>query len=113
MAASYTSKVVCNEEAPIPDLSTLPSEEDHRMPDGSIHPIEVGLRMVEEFRRRCREAVEEDPLRAVAAVYEEELSKIKSQIDEGNLEEFTSLCPTLSALSPSLYRYFNIILSSS
>ena len=105
---SYTSKVLCNEECPYLTSQLYPARLD-----GSIHPIEVGLRMVEEFRRRCREAVEEDPLRAVAAVYEEELSKIKSQIDEGNLEEFTSLCPTLSALSPSLYRYFNIILSSS
>ena len=106
MAASYTRKELCNEEEPIPDLSTLPREDGHRMPDGSIHPIQVGLRMVEEFRLRCKEAVEEDPLRAVAVVYEEELTKIKTQLDDGNLEEFTALCPTLSALSPSLYRYF-------
>ena len=105
MAASYTRKELCNVEEPIPDLSTLPSEDGHRMPDGSIHPIQVGLRMVEEFRLRCKEAVEEDPLRAVAVVYEEELTKIKIQLDEGNLEEFIALCPTLSALCPSLYRY--------
>ena len=105
MAAAYTRKELCNEEEPLPDLSTLPSEEGHRMPDGSIHPIQVGLRMVEEFRLRCKEAVEEDPLQKVAVVYEEELTKIKTQLDAGNLEEFISLCPTLSALYPSLYRY--------
>merc|ERR1712037_1070285 len=72
---------------------------------GGTHPIQVGLRMVEEFRLRCKEVVEEDPLRAVAVVYEEELTKIKTQLDDGNLEEFTALCPTLSALSPSLYSW--------
>ena len=105
MAASYTRKELCNEEEPVPDISTLPREEGHRMPDGSIHPIQVGLRMVEEFRLRCKESVEQDPLRAVAIVYEEELTKIKIQLDEGNLEEFIALCPTLSALYPSLYRF--------
>ena len=107
MKASYTRKELCNEEEPLPDLSTLPSEEGHRMPDGSIHSIQVGLRMVEEFRLRCKEAVEEDPLEKIAVVYEGELTKIKSQLDAGNLEEFIiALCPTLSALYPSLYRYF-------
>ena len=62
--------------------------------------------MVEEFRSRCKESVEEDPLEKVAVVYEAELTKIKSQLDAGNLEEFIALCPTLSALYPSLYRYF-------
>ena len=76
------------------------------MPDGSIHSIQVGLQMVEEFRLRCKESVEEDPLEKVAVVYEGVLTKIKSQHDAGNLEEFIALCPTLSALYPSLYRYF-------
>ena len=60
---SYTSKVLCNEECPYLTSQLYPARLD-----GSIHPIEVGLRMVEEFRRRCKEAVEEDPQRAVAAV---------------------------------------------
>ena len=50
------------------------------MPDGSIHSIQVGLQMVEEFRLRCKESVEEDPLEKVAVVYEGELTKIKSQL---------------------------------
>ena len=28
------------------------------MPDGTVHPIQVGLRMVEEFRTRVREGFE-------------------------------------------------------
>ena len=93
MAASYSSKEVSNEEEPVPDMVTLPSEEDHRMPDGSIHQIQVGLRMVETFRERCQELVEEDPLKPVAVVYEEQLTLIKSQLDDANLEEFLALCP--------------------
>ena len=52
-------------------------QQGHRMPDGTVHPIQVGLRMVEEFRTRVRENIEADPLRAVAIAYEEELTRIK------------------------------------
>ena len=50
------------------------------MPDGTVHPIQIGLRMVEEFRMRAKENIEADPLRAVAKVYEEELTRIKEQL---------------------------------
>ena len=84
-------------------------QQGHRMPDGTVHPIQVGLRMVEEFRTRVRENIEADPLRAVAIAYEEELTRIKEQLGEGgDLEEFTALCPTLSAMEPSMYRYLII-----
>ena len=109
MAASYTCKKQCNDEEPVPDLASLPTEQGHRMPDGTVHPIQVGLRMVEEFRTRVRENIEADPLRAVAIAYEEELTRIKEQLGEGgDLEEFTALCPTLSAMEPSMYRYLVI-----
>ena len=58
MAASYTCKEQCNDEEPVPDLASLPTEQGHRMPDGTVHPIQVGLRMVEEFRTRVREGFE-------------------------------------------------------
>ena len=103
-AASYTSKEVSNEEEPVLDMLSLPTEESHRMPDGTIHPIQVGLRMVEEFRSRCKESVEADPLQPVAVVYEAELTRIKNDLEGNDLEEFTALCPTLQTLSPSLYR---------
>ena len=64
--------------------------------------------MVETFRFRCRESVEADPLRPVAMVYEEELSKIKAELadteSQADIEDFMSLCPTLLAMCPSLYR---------
>ena len=47
-------------------MSTLPTESDHRMRDGTVHPVQVGLRLVEELRMRCKDSVEEDPLEAVA-----------------------------------------------
>ena len=103
MAATYTSKERCNDERPVADLGTLPTEQGYRMPDGTVHPIQIGLRMVEEFRMRVKENIEADPLRAVAKVYEEELTRIKEQLGEG-LDEFTAACPTLIALSPSMYR---------
>ena len=113
MRASYTSWDRRNEEEPLPDLSSIPTEESHRMSDGTTHPIQVGIRMVEEFRMRCKEAVEDDPLKAVAVVYESELAKIKSELGEGNdLDEFSSLCPSLLAFSPSLYRYLSTPISS-
>ena len=33
MAATYTSKERCNDERPVADLGTLPTEQGHRMPD--------------------------------------------------------------------------------
>ena len=54
MAATYTSKERCNNERPVADLGTLPTEQGHRMPDGTVHPIQIGLRMVEEVRTSRR-----------------------------------------------------------
>ena len=52
--------------------------------------------MVETFRFRCRESVEADPLRPVAMVYEEKLSKIKAELadteSQADIEDFMSLC---------------------
>ena len=61
MAVTYTSKERCNDERPVADLGTLPTEQGHRMPDGTVHPIQIGLRMVEEFRMRVKENIEADP----------------------------------------------------
>ena len=33
MAATYTAKERCNDERPVADLGTLPTEQGHRMPD--------------------------------------------------------------------------------
>ena len=82
----------------------------HRMSDGTVHPIQVGLRMVEEFRKRVKENIEANPLRAVAIVYEEELTRIKEQLGEGgDLEEFTALCPTLSACTMYIVQVFGYL----
>ena len=61
MAATYTSKERCNNERPVTDLGTLPTEQGHRMPDGTVHPIQIGLRMVEEFRMRVRRTSRRTP----------------------------------------------------
>ena len=59
---------------------------------------------MEELRMRCKDSVEEDPLEAVAVIYERELTKIKASLEGGALEEFNALCPTLLTLSPSLHK---------
>ena len=59
MAATYKER--CNDERPVADLGTLPTEQGHRMPDGTVHLIQIGLRMVEEFRMRVKENIEADP----------------------------------------------------
>ena len=58
------------------------------MRDGTVHPVQVGLRLVEELRMRCKDSVEEDPLEAVAVIYERELTKIKASLECGALDEF-------------------------
>ena len=65
---------------------------------------QVGLRLVEEFRRLARSAIEEDPLRPVAQVFEELYSRQKEQLEGSSREEFISMCPPLATLSRSLYR---------
>ena len=61
--------------------------------------------MVERFREICKEAVEDDPLKPVAVVYEEQLAKLKRDmnLDGSDLAEFEGLCPNFNALAPSLY----------
>ena len=40
---SYTSAESANDEEPLVDRATLPSEDSHRLPNGDIHPIQVDL----------------------------------------------------------------------
>lgn len=42
-AVSYTSAESANDEEPLVDRATLPSEDSHRLPNGDIHPIQVDL----------------------------------------------------------------------
>ena len=41
------------------------------------NPVQVGLRLLETFRERVREAITEDPILPVAQHYERELAEIK------------------------------------
>ena len=66
------------------------------------------LRLVERFRKMCKEAIEDDPLQPVAIIYEENLSKIKRDLGIAGVEptEFEALVPNFLAMAPSLYRWF-------
>ena len=71
------------------------------------------LRLVERFRKMCKEAIEDDPLQPVAIIYEENLSKIKRDLGTAGVEptEFEALVPNFLAMAPSLYRWFIILFS--
>ena len=66
------------------------------------------LRLVERFRKMCKEAIEDDPLQPVAIIYEENLSKIKRDLGTAGVEptEFEALVPNFLAMAPNGYRWF-------
>ena len=106
MYAQYfqTNKNLQDEEEPVLDQSTRCSPEDHKTKDGNQHPIEVALRLVEEFRRRLREAIMTDPTRPVAQTYEAEMTAMTGSLDGQDKEDFISQCPTMRAMERSMYR---------
>ena len=46
MSASYFSKEVYNDEFPVPDMASLPSESQHRMPDQLLLHVHVSNRIL-------------------------------------------------------------------
>ena len=102
---SQKTKKLQDEEEPIVDQATLCSAADHVLKDGTQHPVQVGLRLLEEFRRRVREAIREDPTRPVAQTYEAQMTEMSSSLDGQDREDFIAHCPNLRAMERSLYRY--------
>ena len=60
--ADYRSKETSNEKEPKVYLPSLPTNSCHVLEDGTVHPIQAGLRLVEEARRRMKERVRENPV---------------------------------------------------
>ena len=60
---------------------------------------------MEEFRRRLREAIREDPTRPVAQNYEAQMTEMTSSLDGQDREDFIAHCPTMRAMERSMYRY--------
>ena len=59
-------------------------------------------------RQRCKAEVEENPLRPVAQVYDEEMTLIRGELGPGStdLEEFQGFEPNFASLIPNLYMCF-------
>jgi len=93
-----------DEEEPVLNKTTLQVPEDHTMKDGICHPIEVGLRLLEEFRRKVKEAVMADPTRPVGQTYEAQIAEMTSSLQPQEKDEFISLCPTLRSMERNLYK---------
>ena len=75
-------------EEPVPDLSSLDPPHAHVLVDGSHHPIEVGMSLVEAAGLRMRSEIAIDPLRPVAHVYEQVYDKFKNGLNRVEKEEF-------------------------
>ena len=70
----------------------------------TLHILQVALRLVEEFRRRVKEAVMADPTRPVGQTYEAEMAKMTGSLEGQDREDFIALCPTLRIIERSIYR---------
>ena len=107
MQANYTSKETTDQEKPIIDKSTVPLFSSHILEIGSVHPVQAGLRLVEEARRRMRSKVAENVARQVEEIYKEVNQEILAECEEVDQEELTltALFPSLKSMESVLYRW--------
>jgi hypothetical protein len=59
---------------------------------------------VEEFKNSIRRAINDDPIRVLAEIYEQEMTRIREALDGPDLEDFLATCPNLPSLYPSMHR---------
>ena len=107
MYALYNQKTkkLQGEEDPLVDKTTLCSASDHVLKDGTQYPVQLGLRLVEEFWRRLMEAIREDLTRPVAKTYEAQMTEMTSSLEWQDREDFIAHCPNMRAMERSMYRY--------
>ena len=107
MRAKYTSKKTRDEEEPMLDRSSVPLLSSHILENGRVHPVQAGLRLVEEARRRMRSKVAENVARQVEEIYKEVNQEILAVCEEVDQEELTltALFPSLKSMESVLYRW--------
>ena len=101
--ANYSSRENKNNEEPIIDNSLIPPPSSHVLPDGNVHPYEIGLRLKEKCKSNIKTAIETNPLKSVGSIYEEEFQRIKIALDPVEREEFVSTMPTARQMERSMY----------
>ena len=64
---------------------------------------------MEDLRIKIQDAIQKDPIRPVAQIYEEIFSELKNSLEGVPREEFISMCPPLSSMTSSLYRFVSAL----
>ena len=105
LKADYTSKEAVDQEEPLIDQSTVPPFSSHILENGRVHPVQAGLRLVEEARRRMRSKVVENVARPVPEIYKEVHQEILAVCEEEDREELAALFPSLKSMESRLYRW--------
>ena len=103
LRADYTSNKTRDLEEP--SLHDAPTFSSHVLENGRIHPVQAGLRMVEEARRRMKNMVAENPVKPVPHVYKEVQEEIIMSCDERDRDDLISLFPPFEAMARSLYKW--------
>ena len=60
---------------------------------------------MEDLRIKIQDAIQKDPIRPVAQIYEEIFSELKNSLEGVPRDEFISMCPPLCSMTSSLYRF--------
>ena len=104
LRAEYTSYEARNLEEPSVQGAT-PEFSSHLMENGRVHPVQAGLRMAEEARRRMRNVVAENPAKPVPHIYKEVKDEIVRACEARDRDELVALFPPFEAMVSSLYRW--------
>ena len=112
LKANYTSKETRDQEEPFIDKSTVPLFSSHTLENGRVHPIQAGVRLVEEARRRMKDRVGQNPVSpesgrpaSLQEIYREVYEEVMGSCEGRDREEFVALCPKVTAMETSFYRW--------
>ena len=103
LRADYTSNKTRDLEEPSLDHALTFSS--HVLDNGRFHPVEAGLRMVEEARRRMKNMVVENPVKPVPHIYKEVQEEVIESCDERDKDDLIALFPPFEAMARSLYKW--------
>ena len=101
--AKYSSRENKNNEEPVIENDSIPPPSSHTLSDGTVHPFEIGLRLKEKCKANIKTEIENNPLKSVGTIYEEEFQRIKVALDPIEREEFVSAMPMARQLERSMY----------
>ena len=86
-------------------MESIPPANSHYLPNGTVHPIQIGIRLKETVRSNIKREIELNPLKPVGTIYEEEYQKVKDSLDSHDREELISVMPTARQMERCMYRW--------